>query len=62
MGIIDNMIDSARMTFGLKDAIFYKEDSDLQERYDVLKRLNEEYPNNEELMSARDTLNLIKNR
>ena len=52
MGIIDNMIDSARMTFGLKDAIFYKEDSDLQERYDVLKRLNEEYPNNEELMSA----------
>ena len=52
MGIIDNMIDSARKTFGFKDAIFYKENSDLQDRYDALKRLNEEYPNNEELMSA----------
>lgn len=52
MSIIDNMIDSARMTFGFKDAIFYKENSDLQDRYDALKKLNEEYPNNEELMSA----------
>lgn len=52
MGIIDNMIDSALMTFGLKDAIFYKENSDLQERYDALKRLNEEYPNNEDLIDA----------
>ncbi len=52
MGIIDNMIDSARKTFGFKDAIFYKEKSDLQDRYDALKKLNEEYPNNEELMSA----------
>lgn len=52
MSIIGDVIDSARMTFGFKDAIFYKENSDLHERYDALKKLNEEYPNNEELMSA----------
>ena len=52
MGIIGDVIDSARITFGFKDTIFYKENSDLQDRYDALKKLNEEYPNNEELMSA----------
>ena len=52
MGIISDVIDSARTAFGFKDTIFYKENSDLQDRYDALKKLNEEYPNNEELMSA----------
>ena len=52
MSIIGDVIDSARITFGFKDTIFYKENSDLQDRYDALKKLNEEYPNNEELMSA----------
>lgn len=52
MSIIDDAIDSARIIFGFKDTIFLKENSDLQDRYDALKRLNEEYPNNEELMSA----------
>ncbi len=37
--------------FRFKDTVFYKENSDLQDRYDALKRLNEEYPNNEELLS-----------
>lgn len=37
--------------FRFKDTVFYKETSDLQDRYDSLKRLNEEYPNNEDLLS-----------
>ena len=52
MGIIGDVMDSARTAIGFKDTIFYKENSDLQDRYDALKKLNEEYPNNEELMSA----------
>ena len=51
MGIIDNVIDSAIDAFRFKDTIFYKENSDLQDRYDALKRLNDEYPNNEDLIS-----------
>ena len=47
MGIIDCAIDA----FRFKDTIFYKENSDLQDKYNVLKRLNEEYPKNEELQS-----------
>ncbi len=47
MGLIDNAIDA----FRFKDTIFYKENSDLQDRYDALKKLNVEYPNNEELLS-----------
>ena len=35
----------------LKDTIFCKETSDLNDKYDALKRLSEEYPNNEELLS-----------
>lgn len=50
MNIIDEVIDSARSAFGFKDTIFYKENSDLQDRYDALNKLNSEYPNNEELM------------
>lgn len=47
MGIIDCAIDA----FRFKDTIFYKENSDLQDKYNALKRLNEEYPKNEELQS-----------
>lgn len=51
MGIIDNVIDSAIDAFRFKDTVFYKENSDLQDRYNALKRLNDEYPNNEDLIS-----------
>lgn len=47
MGLIDSTIDA----FRFKDTVFYKENSDLQSKYDALKKLNEEYPNNEELLS-----------
>ena len=47
MGIMDCAIDA----FRFKDKIFYKENSDLQDKYNALKRLNEEYPKNEELQS-----------
>ena len=47
MGLIDSAIDA----FRFKDTVFYKENSDLQSKYDALKKLNEEYPNNEELLS-----------
>lgn len=51
MGLIDNVIDSAVDAFRFKDTIFYKENSDLQDKYDALKKLNDEYPNNEDLLS-----------
>lgn len=47
MGLIDSAIDA----FRFKNTVFYKENSDLQNKYDALKKLNEEYPNNEELQS-----------
>ena len=47
MGIMDCAIDA----FRFKDTIFYKENSDLQDKYNALKKLNEEYPKNEELQS-----------
>lgn len=47
MGLIDSAIDA----FRFKDTVFYKENSDLQKKYDALNKLNEEYPNNEELQS-----------
>lgn len=47
MGLIDSVIDA----FRFKDTVFYKEKSDLQNKYDALKKLNEEYPNNEDLLS-----------
>ena len=44
-------MDCAIDAFRFKDTIFYKENSDLQDKYNALKRLNEEYPKNEELQS-----------
>ena len=53
MGLIDNVIEALRF----KDTIFYKEDSDLQDKYNALKKLKEEYQNNEELLNE---LNIVK--
>lgn len=47
MGLIDDAIDA----FRFKDTVFYKESSDLQNRYDALVKLNDEYPNNDNLLS-----------
>lgn len=47
MGLIDNAISA----FRFKDTIFYKENSDLQDRYTALKKLNEEYPNNDSIIN-----------
>ena len=46
MGIINDALEA----FRFKDTIFYKEESDLKDKYNALKKLNEEYPNNEELL------------
>ena len=46
MGLLDNAIDA----FRFKDTIFYKENSDLQEKYNALMQLNKEYPNNDNLL------------
>ena len=51
MGLIDNVIDSAVDAFRFKNTVFYKENSDLQDKYNALKKLNDEYPNNEDLLS-----------
>lgn len=45
------LIDKAFEAFRFKDTVFYKENSDLQSKYEALKKLNEENPNNEELLS-----------
>ena len=47
MGIIESAIDA----FRFKGTVFYKGNSDLQDKYAALKKLNEEYPNNEDLLS-----------
>ena len=51
MGLIDNVIDLAVDSLRFKDTVFYKENSDLQDKYNALKKLNDEYPNNEDLLS-----------
>lgn len=47
MGLIDSAIDA----FRFKDTIFYKESSDLEDKYNALKKLNQEYPNNEDILT-----------
>lgn len=42
MGIIDNVMDSVIDSFRFKGTIFYKENSDLQDRYNALVKLNKE--------------------
>ena len=45
MDIIDKVID----TFRFKETIFYKTNSDLEDKYNALCKLKKDYPNNEEL-------------
>ena len=45
MGLIGDIIDSVRF----KDTIFYKESSDLKDKYEALKRLKDKYPENENI-------------
>ena len=47
MGLIDSAIDA----FRFKDTVFYKENSDLQNKYDALKKLNDKYKNNDDILS-----------
>lgn len=54
MGLIDDAVDALRF----KDTIFYKKNSDLQAKYDALKKLNCEFPNNEKILNE---LFLVKN-
>ena len=41
-----SIIDTAVRALSFKDTIFLKKSSDLEERLEALKKLNEEYPNN----------------
>ena len=45
MSIIGNVLDNLKFN----DTIFLKEESDLKTKYDVLQRLNKEYPNNSDI-------------
>lgn len=45
MGLVNSLVEALRF----KDTIFYKEESDLNEKYNALKLLSEEYPNNKEI-------------
>ena len=47
MGLIDTALDA----FRFKDTIFYKETSDIEDKYNALKKLSEEYPNNEKIIN-----------
>lgn len=47
MGIVNDIFNS----FRFKDTIFYKSNSDLQERFVALTKLNKEYPNNNDVLS-----------
>lgn len=47
MGIVNDIFDSLRF----KDTIFYKSNSDLQDKLDALTKLNEEYPKNNNILS-----------
>lgn len=45
------LLNEAYNNFKFSDTIFYKENSDLQDRYNALKQLNNEYPNNKSLQT-----------
>lgn len=44
-------MDLATDAFRFKDTVFYKETSDLEDKYKALKKLNEEYPNNDKILN-----------
>lgn len=51
MGLMDYLFGTEFNPFRFKDTIIYKQDSDLQDKYNALIILNNEYPNNEELVN-----------
>ena len=51
MGLLNDVIDSSIEALRFKDTIFYKKTSNLQDKYEALKKLNDEYPNNNDLMN-----------
>ena len=53
MNIIDNVIDALRF----KNTIIYKGNSELQDKYNALIKLNSEYPNNNDI---KNELNIVK--
>lgn len=55
--MIDSIIDNIKENLRFKDAIFYKNTSELQDRYDALKKLSEEYPKNKNI---NDELYIVK--
>lgn len=50
MRIVDNILDSINKAFGFNEPIVYKYNSDLEEQYQALVKLNEEYPNNKKIV------------
>ena len=56
MGLIDNVIDSAVDAFRFKDTVFYKENSDLQKKYDSLVVNKEENKNKLEVYKTLKSL------
>ena len=48
--IFMGLLDTAMNAFRFKDTIFFKENSDLQDKYNALSKLVKEYPNNEDLL------------
>lgn len=48
--MIDSIIDNIKENLRFKDAIFYKNTSELQDKYDALKKLCEEYPKNKSII------------
>lgn len=52
MAIMELINDALRF----KDTVFFKESSDLQDRYDALSKLNSEYPNNDILKNEMDCI------
>lgn len=49
MGIMNNLLELIFKTSTFKDTIFFKENSDLQERYNALIKLKSEYTDNQSL-------------
>ena len=47
MAIIEYINDALRF----KDTVFFKENSDLQDRYEALTKLNSEYPKNDNIQN-----------
>lgn len=49
MGLIDDVINITTNALRFKEVVFYKENSDLENRFNALTRLNSEYPNNDKV-------------